>query len=176
MAFAGLAFKTMKNPLDQQRYLGLINKEIDQPAKQLGSVMTPQQRVYFLACLEKIAQSEPGPFEFVSETELLNLEFSGPTMTASTSAAALASQMPDTQAAAAQATQSAATMPGAKLNKKGREQTLRELHEQKWLERGSSAQTRNHFTIGIRSVMELGHMLLDMELPSTMKEALTDLV
>lgn len=181
MSFAGFAFKTIQSPLDHQRYLGLINKEVDQPSKQLGSKMMPQQRGYFLACLEKIVQSEPGPFEFVSETELLNLDITAPTSLASSSSAAFASQMPDTQggtAAAVQATQAAAgAAAGAKLSKKGREQTLRDLYEQKWLERGSSAATRNHFTIGIRSVMELGHVLLEMEgVPRAMTEALKDLV
>jgi hypothetical protein len=180
ISFAGLSFKTIQWPHsgERQRYLGLINKEVDQPAKQLGSTMTPLQRVYFLACLEKIMQSEPGPFEYVSEIELLNLELTGPTSLASSSSAML-----DTQAgAAALTTQAAAAAAAAsantKLTKKVREQTLRELHEQKWLERGSSSSTNcNHFTIGVRSVMELGHMLLEMEgVPRAMVEAMRDLV
>jgi hypothetical protein len=185
MSFAGLSFKTIEWPHsgERQRYLGLINKEVDQPAKQLGSTMKPEQRIYFLACLEKIMQSEPGPFEYVSEIELLNLELTGPTSLASSSSAMLDTQagtQAGTQAAAAaQATQAAAAASAnTKLPKKVREQTLRELHEQKWLERGSSSSTnRNHFTIGVRSVMELGHMLLEMEgVPRAMMEAMKDLV
>jgi len=157
ISFASFQIKTVKFPVDQQKYIGFINTEADEPSK-MGTHLTIPQREFFKAAIERMATAEPDdgkPYGSVSETMLLNLDLAGPS---STQAAG-----PSTQAAG-----------GSRLSKQARQSTLMELLTAGWL--ASSPDKNGYYCIGVRSFLELGDYLLSLEVPEEVRSAWADLI
>ncbi|GAX79715.1 hypothetical protein CEUSTIGMA_g7156.t1 [Chlamydomonas eustigma] len=200
MGSAGFQLLTMKHPVDNIRYLGLINKDADEPSR-LGSKLTVQQREYFKAVIECIARTEPGPFSSVSETELINLEVAttslAPRPGRGSQQAGSSSQAvwDSTQAGPSTQVEDENTPPGGTqraerstqaglgtqttsqkvLSKQLRTSTLHALVNESWL--SPSPDRSSHYCLGVRTLMELGDFLLNVEgLPEITKKGLEKLV
>lgn len=163
-----LQLNTIRHPLDGAKYIGLVNILSDESSKVASRFSVPQ-REFFRAVIDFVATegdvTAPGVCS-ASETDLMNMQGVGSGTQA----------MQASQAAGSSSQAAAAGGGGSKpLSKAERVQALRELAAQGWLAvvtGGSGAGTSaaaaggTRYSLGPRTFLELGKMLLEMEGPS----------
>ncbi|GBF91049.1 hypothetical protein Rsub_03905 [Raphidocelis subcapitata] len=166
MAPLNLQVRTLKYPVDEQRYVGFVNTHADAPSK-LGTRYTVQEREFFRMVMETIALDEAARdgVGSASSIHLLNMEVRPPTAT----------QQQDADAAGvSQAPAAAAAAAAVRMTKTAKEAALGKLVADGWLKhsRGSGA-----YCLGVRTFLELGATLLDLpDLPDDTRAAWQDLM
>ncbi|KAI8475848.1 MAG: Nse1 non-SMC component of SMC5-6 complex-domain-containing protein [Monoraphidium minutum] len=165
MAPFNLQIKTMKYPLDEQRYVGFINTHADAPSK-FGTRFTPQEREFFRTVIEEIARdprAEDG-VGALSSIELLNLAIQPQNDT----------QQQDAGAGGAAGASSQPAGAAPKMAKAAKEGALRKFVADGWLKHGLGA---GQYSLGVRTFLELGPQLLELpDLPAATRDAWQDLM
>mmetsp|Transcript_7413 Transcript_7413/g.19785 ORF Transcript_7413/g.19785 Transcript_7413/m.19785 type:complete len:223 (-) Transcript_7413:468-1136(-) len=161
MGFAKFKIKTVKNPVDNKKYVGFVNTNVDEPSK-LGSRYSLAQRDLFKQAMECISQSSctdgSNGAPCASQIELLNLgsrSANWQTTIANSSQAG-----PSTQAAAAS---------NKPLSKVQIEETLRQLISDGWL--AGAPSKPGYLCLGVRTFLELNAYLMALQLPEETRAA-----
>mmetsp|Transcript_32760 Transcript_32760/g.71488 ORF Transcript_32760/g.71488 Transcript_32760/m.71488 type:complete len:198 (-) Transcript_32760:135-728(-) len=144
---ADLKLQRVRYPHDGDVYIGIVNTLADEPAK-LATNFTPEQIAYFRAVLELIATDEVAAQNGIDSRKALNAT------------------------PAAGSTQSEGTQQ-KKLNPGEKEAALRQLGTEGWLQYDTVAGV---IKLGVRTFLELGPYLLNLELSERTKELWADLV
>lgn len=160
MACLDLQIRTLKYPVDDERYVGFVNTHADEPSK-LGTRYTPQEREFFRMALETIALDDRANegVGSASSIQLLNAEV-----------------RPQTQATQQQRgdADGEQRLELAKMTKVAKEATLRRLVADGWLKHGLGGGV---YCLGVRAFLELGPQLLELpDLPEDTKAAWQDLM
>jgi len=156
IAFSSLKIKTIQNPVDGKRYVGLVNTLEDKAAENASEFTIPQ-RDFFRAMVSSIAESPnevaPG-VPYAPEMTLLNLEARAVNAT--------------------QATQGEGTQAGNRTTKAEKSKVIRELVVTGWL--SSTPGMAGFYCLGPRTLLELGDHLLNLELAGSTRDVWQDVL
>ncbi|KAL6764464.1 Non-structural maintenance of chromosomes element 1 [Haematococcus lacustris] len=170
LAFAHLQVRTVLNPVDRIRYVGLINKTADELSK-VATQYKIEERNYFKHVVEHIATSsnyvaDQPSAPCASERELHNMDLS---------AAALATQPGSPHAAGPSGSQNPCSPTAAtttrlnRFSKADRVETLKRLIADNWL--APAVNQPHHVCLGARTFLELSEFLLSLELSQETRNA-----
>ncbi|GAB4814507.1 hypothetical protein N2152v2_001553 [Parachlorella kessleri] len=162
--YAHFQLRRVKYPGDAQEYIGFVNREADEESKRSGRYRgkdgKPDVRhtAFFRALLESIATEDTGReggLGFITSTAALNLNLPAE---------------PATQTAdgALQASQASALR---ELSKREREAALGQFAADGWL--AAVPDRPGCYTLGVRSLLELGEYILSLDLPDSRRDLLT---
>eukprot|EP00193_Tetraselmis_chui_P012820 CAMPEP_0177795556 /NCGR_PEP_ID=MMETSP0491_2-20121128/26302_1 /TAXON_ID=63592 /ORGANISM="Tetraselmis chuii, Strain PLY429" /LENGTH=211 /DNA_ID=CAMNT_0019318407 /DNA_START=95 /DNA_END=730 /DNA_ORIENTATION=- len=151
--FAHFEVRTMSNLFDGSRWVGFVNKVIDDASKSLQnqpSGFTHAQLIFFKSIIDKLALDEDceAGKASISSTDVLNIGLDGQGGAGDADAAAL-----------------------RKMSHMEKQETLNALAKQHWLEHHPSQS--GCYCIGIRSFMEMRAYLLSLTLPEETRQAWT---
>mmetsp|Transcript_8706 Transcript_8706/g.20995 ORF Transcript_8706/g.20995 Transcript_8706/m.20995 type:complete len:212 (-) Transcript_8706:1250-1885(-) len=149
--FVKFEIRTVSDMFDGTKWVGFVNKIMDTPSRSEStwpSSYSLEQLKFFKAIIEELAQDDtsddPGR-PYISSVKAVNAGL--------------------TQSQAASSSQQTARQ----LSVQAKEDTLRRLAEDKWLDH--HPQHDGHYCIGVRTFMELREYLLSLELPERTREA-----
>jgi len=159
LEFVEFEIRRIRSPVDDQWYVGFVNRASDSAAKLRKSHYTHEELAYFKSTVEAIAESD----ELADEDEAkpclgsmaaLNLVYEPP-----------ATQAPDE---VSQSQAEPASQRGKPLGPRQKETTLAKLVTEGWL---AHTQGRAAYSIGPRTFLELRQFLNSLELTDARKTA-----